>query len=73
MIDFGESMGPHRAQAILNNTVFKSIHLLLNMQLLAVTNLASDASETARTAVLTVGGLAVLQPAKEVENGYLLA
>lgn len=73
MIDFGEGMGPQRAQAILNNTVFKSIHLLLKAQLLAVTNLTNDESDTARTAVLTVGGLAVLQPVKEVANGYLLA
>lgn len=73
MIDFGESVGPRRAQAILNNTVFTSIQLLLNIQLLAVTNLASDESEAARTAVLTVGGLAVLQPAKQVANGYSLA
>lgn len=73
MVDFGESMGHQRAQVILNNMVFKSSHLLMNMQLLAVTNLAGDDRETARTAVLTVGGLAVLQPAKEVTNGYLLA
>ena len=73
MIDFGDSMGPQIAQAILNSKVFSSIQTLLQMQLLAVTNLASDGSATARIAVLTVGGLAVLQPAKVVANGFLLA
>ena len=72
-IDFGDNLGPQSAQAILNNKVFTSIQDLLSMQLLAVTNLASDGSGTARIAVLTVGGLAVLQPAKQVANGYLLA
>lgn len=72
-IDFGESLGPQSARAILNNKVFTSIQDLLNMQLLAVTNLASEGKGTARIAVLTVGGLAVLQPAKQVANGYLLA
>ena len=72
-IDFGESLGPQSAQAILNNEVFTSIQDLLNMQLLAVTNLASNGSRTARIAVLTVAGLAVLQPAIQVANGYLLA
>ena len=72
-IDFGESLGPQSAQAILNNRVFSSIQDLLNMQLLAVTNLSSNGGETARISVLTVGGLAVPQPGKEVANGYLLA
>lgn len=72
-IDFGESLGPQSAQAILHNKVFASIQDWLNMQVLAVTNLSSDEGGTARVAVLTVGGLAVLQPAKEVANGYLLA
>ena len=72
-IDFGESLGPQSAQAVLNNKVFTSVQDLLNMQLLAVTNLASEGGGTTRIAVLTVGGLAVLQPAKQVANGYLLA
>lgn len=80
VIDFGEHLGPQRAQALLSNRVFSSAEQLLSMQLLAVTNLADDGSvlascgdKSARIAVLTVGGLAVLQPAKVVADGYRLA
>lgn len=79
-IDFGEHLGPQRAQAILSNRVFSSAIQLLSMQLLAVTNLADDedvhascGDTSARIAVLTVGGLAVLQPANYVANGCKLA
>lgn len=73
VIDFGKGLGPQTAQAVLSNRVFTSIQQLLSIQLLAVTNLNDDGHEAARVAVLTVGGLAVLQPAKHVANGYKLA
>lgn len=80
VIDFGGSLGAQRAQAVLSNRVFSSTEQLLSMQLLAITNLADDqdvpasgGDESARIAVMTVGGLAVLQPAKHVANGYKLA
>ena len=64
VMDFGEGLGARQAQAILETKTFASPRDLLNLQVLAVTNLASEGSTEARTAVLSVGGQAVLQPSK---------
>ena len=73
VMDFGEGLEAKRAQAILETKTFASPQDLLNLQLLAVTNIASEGSTPAKIAVLSVGGQAVLQPAKQVANGYKLA
>lgn len=72
-IDFGDCFGVKNAYDVLDRTVFASVQTLLHRQLLAITNLACDVDHSAHSAILSVGGMAVLQPAKQVANGYLLA
>lgn len=75
-LDFGQKLGVLQGKAMLNSSVFASREDMLNRQILAVTNLipqgATDDS-LLEAAVLTVAGRALLQPAKEVANGYKLA
>lgn len=75
-LDFGQQLGCKQGKAILDSKVFKSKDSILNRQVLAVTNLLPSASllgTSTEAAVLTVAGKALLQPAKEVTNGYKLA
>ena len=71
-IDFGSSIGTQTATAVLDNNVFKTAQALVNRQLLAVVNL-EHGTDTCATSVLSVGSRAVLQPAKQVDNGFILA
>ena len=71
-IDFGSSIGVQQAVAILNSRVFETAEALLSRQLLAVVNLLAESGAT-QVSVLSVAGKAVLQPAKQVDNGYILA
>ena len=73
MMDFGSKLGTHVVQAVLHKDMFSSGSDLLDKQVIAVTNLVDESSDTARMAVLSAGGKALLQPAKPVANGYLLA
>ena len=71
-IDFGNSTGVQKAVAVLNSKVFETSQALLDRQVLAVVNL-SDNLSAATVSVVSVAGKAVLQPAKQVDNGYILA
>ena len=71
-IDFGSSTGTQKAVAVLSSKVFETSQALLDRQVLAVINLSDDLS-TVTVSVLSVAGKAVLQPAKQVDNGYILA
>jgi len=70
-IDFGANIGVQTAHATLDSKVFASPEALLHKQMLAVTNLVNNKSVI--PIILSVGGRAVLQPAKPVANGYVLA
>lgn len=70
-IDFGANTGVQPAHAILDSKVFASPDALLHKQMLALTNLVNNNPVT--PIILSVGGQAVLQPAKPVANGYVLA
>lgn len=71
-IDFGANTGVHTAHATLHSKVFASPDALLHKQMLAVTNLVNN-NNSVTPIILSVGGQAVLQPAKPVANGYVLA
>ncbi len=71
-IDFGGNTGVHTAHATLDSRVFASPDALLHKQMLAVTNLVNN-DNSVTPIILSVGGQAVLQPAKPVANGYVLA
>ncbi len=71
-IDFGANSGVHTAHATLDSKVFASPDALLHKQMLAVTNLVNN-NNSVTPIILSVGGQAVLQPAKPVANGYVLA
>ena len=70
-IDFGANIGVETAHATLDSKVFASPEALLHKQMLVVTNLVNNNSVT--PIILSVGGQGVLQPAKPVANGYVLA
>lgn len=78
---FGDALGKKLALLWLRGP-FIDVEQLVGRQVLAVTNLVVESSGEAAewfegghgaAAVLTVDGLTVLEPAKEVENGYALA
>ncbi len=71
-IDFGANIGVQTAHATLDSKVFASPEALLHKQMLAVTNLVNN-DNGVTPIILSVGGQAVLQPAKPVANGYVLA
>ncbi len=71
-IHFGANTGAQTAHATLDSKVFASPEALLPKQMLAVTNLVNN-NNTVTPIILSVGGQTVLQPAKLVANGYVLA
>ena len=73
LMDFGGSIGVQKAHALVDSKVFPSSAALLHKQLLAVTNVDVSDDGSATVSVLSVGGQALLQPAKPVANGYILA
>jgi len=72
-IDLGANIGVQTAHATLDSKVFASPEALLHKQMLAVTNLVNNNNKSVIPIILSVGGRAVLQPAKPVANGYVLA
>lgn len=75
-LDFGGRVGVMQGKATLDSQLFASRVDMLDRQVLAVTNLRSQSMtdcDITEAAVLTVGGKALLQPAKKVANGYRLA
>jgi len=71
VIDFGDGVGTQKAHAVLDSKAFPA-QTLLNKQLLTVINL-DNGVDAVTASILSVGGQAVLQPAKQVANGYVLA
>jgi len=78
-LDFGDKIGKKLALLWLRVPLL-DVELLVGRQILAVTNLAVESGgqaedwfEDGAAAVLTVNGLTVLEPAKEVESGFRLA
>ena len=75
-LDFGSRVGSMQGKATLDSQLFASKVDMLDRQVLAVTNLRSQRTTdncVTEAAVLTVGGKALVQPAKKVANGYKLA